>query len=195
MYNKIVARATFSSYPLGRMECPLHDERLTLAGLFFESHAGLAATLERRLETECGLTNQWFEVLLRLARSPEGRLRMSDLTAQVTLTPSGLTRVVDRLVAAGLVTREACPTDRRGYNAVLTKEGKDRIERAVPIHLSHLDEVFTGVLDEDERAQLERALRKVRDRVFPCATAGSGNLSESGSPPPLSKRGPCAFAA
>src|SRR3954451_19386664 len=88
------------------MECPLHDDRLTLAGLFFESQAGLAATLERRLETECGLTNQWFEVLLRLARSPEGRLRMSDLTAQVTLTPSGLTRAVDRLEAARLVAPE-----------------------------------------------------------------------------------------
>jgi DNA-binding MarR family transcriptional regulator len=165
------------------MDCPLHDERLTLAGLFMESHAGLVATLERRLEAECGLTNQWFEVLLRLARSPEGRLRMSDLTAQVTLSPSGLTRVVDRLEAAGLVTRETCPTDRRGYNAVLTKEGKARIERAVPIHLSHLDEVFTGVLSEKERAQLEGALRKVRDRVFPCATAGAPDLSESGSPP------------
>jgi len=35
------------------MDCPLHDERLTLAGLFMESHAGLVATLERRLEAEC----------------------------------------------------------------------------------------------------------------------------------------------
>src|SRR3954451_8603304 len=183
MYNNIVARAIFSSYPLGRMECPLHDERLTLAGLFFESHAGLAATLERRLEAECGLAAQWFEVLLRLARSPEGRLRMSGLTAQVTLTPSGLTRVVDRLEAAGLVSRGTRPTDRRGYNAILTEEGKARIERAVPIHLSHLDEVFTGVLDAKERAQLERALRKVRDRLHPCATAGASELSESGSPP------------
>jgi DNA-binding MarR family transcriptional regulator len=167
------------------MDGRLDDERLTLVGLFFESHAGLAATLERRLESECGLTNQWFEVLLRLARSPEGRLRMSDLTAQVTLTPSGLTRVVDRLEAAGLVTREACPTDRRGYNAVITKEGKERIERAVPVHLAHLDDVFTGVLDEKEKAQLERTLRKVRDRLYPCATAGASapDVSESGSPP------------
>jgi len=165
------------------MDCSLDDARLTLAGLFFEAHAGLAATLERRLEAECGLTNQWFEVLLRLARSPEERLRMSDLTAQVALTPSGLTRVVDRLEAAGLVTREACPTDRRGYNAVLTKEGKARIEHAVPIHLSHLDEVFTGVLDEKERVQFERSLRKVRDRLFPCATAGASGVSESATRP------------
>src|SRR4051794_15803400 len=141
-----------------RMECPLHDERLTLAGLFFEAHAGLTSELERRLDAECGLTSQWFEVLLRLARSPEQRLRMSDLTAQVTLTPSGLTRVVDRLEAAGLVRREACATDRRGYNAVLTPEGEARLEKAVPLHIAQLDELFTGVLDAKERTQLEHAL-------------------------------------
>ena len=185
MYNTILARATTSCI-LFSMECPLHDDRLTLAGLFFESHAGLTAVLERRLEADCGLTVQWFEVLLRLARSPEGRLRMSDLTAQVTLTPSGLTRVVDRLEAAGLVAREQCPNDRRGLNAVLTKEGKASIEHAVPIHLGHLDELFTGVLDDEERAQLERSLRKVRDRLNPCATVGTvdhGELSGTGTPP------------
>ena len=165
------------------MDCPLHDERLTLAGLFFESHAGLTAVLERRLEAECGLTSQWFEVLLRLARSPEHRLRMSDLTAQVTLTPSGLTRVVDRLEAAGLVKRETCPNDRRGYNAVLTPEGEARLEKAVPIHIAHLDELFTGVLDAKERTQLEHALRKVRDRLNPCATAGAADVSGSAPPP------------
>jgi DNA-binding MarR family transcriptional regulator len=165
------------------MDCRLDDERLTLAGLFFEAHAGLTSLLERRLESECGLTSQWFEVLLRLARSPERRLRMSDLTAQVTLTPSGLTRVIDRLEAAGLVRRETCPNDRRGFNAVLTPEGQARLEKAVPIHIAQLDELFTGVLDAKERAQLERSLRKVRDRLNPCATAGAAGVSGSAAPP------------
>ena len=101
------------------MECSLVDARLTLAGLFFETHAGLTATLERRLEAECGLSVQWFEVLLRVARSPEQRLRMQELVAQVTLTSSGLTRVVDRLEEAGLLKRESCPSDRRGLYATL----------------------------------------------------------------------------
>ena len=73
------------------MDCSLDDDRLTLAGLFFETHAGLMAELGRHLEADSGLTNQWFEVLLRLARSPDGRLRMSDLAKQVVMTPSGLT--------------------------------------------------------------------------------------------------------
>lgn len=155
------------------MECPLHDERLTLAGLLFEANAGLTAELERRLEVDCGLTVQWFEVMLRLARSPDHRLRMSDLAAQVTLTPSGLTRAIDRLEAEGYVKREHCPSDRRGLNAVLTAKGLKRVETAVPKHIDHLDELFTGILSASERGALETALRKVRDALNPCATAGA----------------------
>ena len=61
-----------------------------------------------------------FEVLLRLGRSPEGQLRMTDLSAQTSLTASGVTRVIDRLERDGYVTRIACPTDRRSLYAVIT---------------------------------------------------------------------------
>ena len=66
------------------MTSPLEDERLTLAGLFFEAHAGVTAELTRKLEAECGLTVSSFEVLLRLARSEGDRLRM-----KLTLRSSG----------------------------------------------------------------------------------------------------------
>jgi DNA-binding MarR family transcriptional regulator len=98
---------------------------------------------------------------------------MTDLAGQVTLTPSGLTRVIDRLEAEGFVRRESCPSDRRGFNAVLTAKGVKRIEAAVPKHIDHLEELFTGILDAKERAALEGALRKVRDALNPCATAGA----------------------
>jgi MarR family 2-MHQ and catechol resistance regulon transcriptional repressor len=163
------------------VECSLDDARLTLAGLFFEAHAGLTATLERHLETECGLSIQWFEVLLRLARSSEQRLRMQELVAQVTLTPSGLTRVVDRLEEAGLVRREACPSDRRGSYAVLTPKGKRTIEAAVPVHLVHLESSFTGLLTDVERTNLEAALRKLRDALHPCGEAARMQGDHSGT--------------
>ncbi len=67
------------------------DERLTTVGLLFESAAGLRRVFERRLETERSLSNQSFDVLIRLARTPGGELRMSELAAQTSLTPSGLT--------------------------------------------------------------------------------------------------------
>jgi MarR family 2-MHQ and catechol resistance regulon transcriptional repressor len=150
-------------------ETPLEDERLTTAGLLFEAHAGLSAALERRLAEDCGLSVQWFELLLRLARSPGHRLRMCDLAAQVVLSPSGLTRAVDRLEEAGLVIREHCPEDRRVSWASLTPEGLARIEAAVPVHLGHLDEYFVGVLTPEELDQLAVAMRKVRDHVNPGA--------------------------
>jgi DNA-binding MarR family transcriptional regulator len=148
---------------------PLDDTRLASAGLFFEAYAGLSGALERRLAEECDLPAQWFEVLLRLARSPDHRLRMCDLAAQVALSPSGLTRAVDRLEDAGLVTRQQCPDDRRVAYASLTAAGLARIETAVPAHLAHLDEYFTGVLTDDELAQLTATMRKLRDHVNPGA--------------------------
>jgi MarR family transcriptional regulator, 2-MHQ and catechol-resistance regulon repressor len=154
-------------------ENPLDDPRLTTAGLLFEAHAGLSSALERRLAEECDLPAQWFEVLLRLARSPGHRLRMCDLAAQVALSPSGLTRAVDRLEEAGLVTRNSCPEDRRVSHASLTAAGLARIEAAVPVHLAHLDEYFTSVLTDDELAQLSSTMRKLRDHVNPGAIPGA----------------------
>lgn len=151
--------------------CPWDDDRLTTAGLFFEAHAGLTAALERRLSQECGgLSVQSFEVLMRLTRSPGQQLRMSDLAAQVAMSPSGLTRAVDRLEAGGLVERASCPTDRRGAYAVLTDAGRSLVDAAVPLHLEHLDEYFTGILEPDELAQLTATLRKLRDHVNPTAS-------------------------
>ena len=94
---------------------------------------------------------------------------MCDLANQVALSPSGLTRAVDRLEGAELVTREQCPEDRRVSYAALTPAGLARIEAAVPAHLEHLDEYFVGVLTPDELQQLTAAMRKVRDHVNPGA--------------------------
>lgn len=151
----------------------MDDDDLTMMGLFFEAHAGVRAALERRLENDCGLPVQWFEVLLRLARSPEERLRMSELAAQCSVTASGLTRVVDRLVEAGFVAREDCPTDRRSLYAVLTPAGRARIEEAVPAHLAHIQEVVGPVLSRKEMDAFAVILRKLRDALNPAAALAS----------------------
>ena len=96
---------------------------------------------------------------------------MSDLAAQTGLTPSGLTRAIDRLAAADLVERVPCPDDGRGAFAALTPVGYDRITHAVVPHLGHVEEVFTRALDADERVQLLVLLHKVRDHVNPAAAA------------------------
>ena len=147
----------------------LDDARLTLTGLLIESATGLKHIIHRRLVDECGLTMQSFVLLLRLARSPDRRLRMSDLADQTNLTPSGLTRAIDRLDEAGYVRRVACPDDRRGSFAALSETGLAQVRRAVEPHLRHLDEEFVGLLTPEEQAQLASILRKVRDNVNPGA--------------------------
>jgi DNA-binding MarR family transcriptional regulator len=152
----------------------LEDDRLTTAGLFFEAYSGLAAALEEALEAECGLSRQRFEILLRLARSPHHRLRMCDLAAQTGLSPSGLTRAIDRLESVALVRRTSCPSDRRVSYAELTPAGLDRIETAADVHLGHLDRNLFAHLTAAEVSQLERITRKLRDELRPQAAVVSG---------------------
>src|SRR5512134_354933 len=111
------------------------DPRLTAMGLLAEVTVGLDSVLSPQLAAH-GLSAVEFEVLLRLGRSPGRRLRMSDLAAQTSLSTSGVTRVVDRLERDGLVRREACPSDRRGFFAVLTEEGATRLSAVLPGHLT-----------------------------------------------------------
>ena len=137
---------------------------VTLVGLVFETSIGLRRLLGPGLERDYRLPPQSFEVLIRLARSPGRRLRMSDLAAQTALTPSGLTRAVDRLVDAGLVRRHACPEDRRGAFAALSTEGTAKMEMALGCHRRQLSELLEGILDDRERARTD---------VAPSAPAGS----------------------
>lgn len=148
------------------------DPRLTAVGLFMEAHQGLSAKLAPRLHGH-GLSETEFEVLLRLERTPGRRLRMSDLSAQTSLSTSGITRVVDRLERDGLVVRESCDTDRRGTWARITDSGTERIAAVISGHLDDVDRWFTGLLSPSQLDALSRALRVVRDAVHPDAVAGS----------------------
>ncbi len=148
------------------------DQRLTAVGLLMEAHQGLLSKLEPQI-TAHGVTGMEFGVMIRLARSPYGRLRMSDLASQVGLSTSGTTRAVDRLERTGMVARVTCDSDRRGYFAALTPAGRAKVEEILPGHLELIDRWYTGLLDCDDFAALESALRAVRDAVSPDATAGA----------------------
>jgi MarR family 2-MHQ and catechol resistance regulon transcriptional repressor len=145
-------------------------DRITIVGLVFETAAGLRRSLTLDAGGGLATAGQWFEVLIRLERSPNGRLRMSDLAAQTGLTPSGLTRAVDRLVAEELVERSSCPTDRRGAFAVLTDSGRERVADALTRHRRQLDELFKDLYEPEEESLLAETLRRLRDRVNPEAT-------------------------
>ncbi len=158
------------------------DERVTTVGLLFESSAGLRRILEPLLLADSGLSNQSFDVLIRLARTPGFRLRMSELASQTTLTPSGLTRSVDRLEQAGIVAREACPEDRRGAFAVLSPQGRALMGQVMPLHLAHIHELLDGVLTPDEEEKLSSLLRKIRDHIRSLGHSTSCDESDMTAP-------------
>ncbi|WP_169949666.1 MarR family winged helix-turn-helix transcriptional regulator [Microbispora sp. H11081] len=151
---------------------PFDDPRLTAMGLFAEVFTGLSSRTSQTL-TAAGLSEVDFETLIRLARSPERRLRMSDLAAQTSLSTSGITRVVDRLERDGLVERHACTSDRRASYAVLSDAGAERLRTLLPRHVEDIETWFTGLLSEDQLAGFLAALRVIRDVVRPGATAGA----------------------
>ena len=150
----------------------LKDERLTAVGLIFEVAQALETGLSGQL-AEHGLSGVEAGVALRLARSPERSLRMSDLALQCDLSASGLTRVVDRLERAGLVSREACATDRRVTYAALTDEGLDRVLEFLPGHLQGIDDLLVARLDRAQLDALLDALRVLRDAIRPGGGAGA----------------------
>ncbi|MFS1304246.1 MarR family winged helix-turn-helix transcriptional regulator [Streptosporangium longisporum] len=151
---------------------PFDDSRLTAMGLLSEVHSGIAAKTSALFAT-AGLSVIDFETLIRLARSPRQRLRMSDLAAQTSLSTSGVTRVVDRLEREGLVARQACTTDRRTSYAVITEAGTDRLGGVLPQHLADVETWFTGLLSPEQLDAFLDTLRILRDAVRPCATAGA----------------------
>jgi MarR family 2-MHQ and catechol resistance regulon transcriptional repressor len=148
------------------------DPRITAMGLFAEAYTGLSAHFATHF-AQHDLDPVEFEVLIRLLRSPDYRLRMTDLSAQTSLTTSGVTRVVDRLERDGLVRRQACATDRRSSYAVITESGRAKLERVLPEHVEIIERWFTGLLTPSQLAALLESMRVIRDSVRPCATAGA----------------------
>ena len=114
------------------------------------AHAALAGELEADGGTCPVLAADAFAVLVSLADEPGRQLRMHELAERSHLTPSGLTRRVDRLESDGLVARVGCPGDRRGAFAQLTERGLDELVRALPHHAAVLDRYIGTRLDETD---------------------------------------------
>lgn len=114
------------------------------------AHAALTVELEADGGTCPVLAADAFAVLVSLGDEPGRQLRMHELAERSHLTPSGLTRRVDRLESDGLVDRVGCPGDRRGAFARLTQRGLDELERAIPHHAAVLDRYIGTRLDGTE---------------------------------------------
>jgi MarR family 2-MHQ and catechol resistance regulon transcriptional repressor len=144
---------------LGQMD----DDRIRLMTLIVRTHRRLTDSLGRELEQDVGIPLVFFDVLIHVGGAPDRRLTMSRLSADVALTTGGVTRLVDRMVEAGLVARQNCPNDRRSIHVVLTPEGQAVLDRAVAAHIDGIDRHLVAHLSDVERAALEIALVKVLD--------------------------------
>jgi len=124
-------------------------------------------TLDRELQDEHDLTLASYDVLLRLARAPGRALRMTDLAERVLLSPSGMTRLVDRLVERGFVARSAHAEDGRVALARLTDAGLEALRKASRSHLRVVREHFTGRLSEAQLRSVASALEHVTGHHLP----------------------------
>lgn len=136
-------------------------QRLDAWRAFLRAHAVLTDTLDRELQAERDLPLAWYDVLLSLAEADGDQLRMRDLADRVMLSRSGLTRLVDRMGEAGLVSRKPDPEDRRGTLACLTGAGMQTLRRAAPVHLRGVQEHFARHLDDDEVDVLRQAFERI----------------------------------
>lgn len=132
----------------------LRKDELSAWRGFLRVHSSLLRQLDAELTSANDLPLRSYEVLLLLEDAPEHRLRMSDLSRSVLLSPSGVTRLVDRLERDGLVTRERCPEDGRGYNAVLTASGVARLREARSTHLGGVRRLFLDKLGDGDLVRL-----------------------------------------
>lgn len=133
-------------------------------------HASLLQAMDTELVAAHGLGLRSYEVLLHLEDAPDHRLRMSELCRSVLLSASGVSRLVDRLERDGLVRRERCSEDGRGYWAVITNAGRSRLEQARPTHLAGVRGHFLCHFDQSD---LDR-LAGYWERVVPGAAAAGG---------------------
>jgi DNA-binding MarR family transcriptional regulator len=134
---------------------------ITTFGRVLEVSSGLGQVLGQSLEQGAGIPHTWFEVLLRISRADAGRISMGALAQQIALTSGGITKLLDRMIAAGLVERVACPTDRRVSFAVLTTDGRTRLAEAAELHTANLRRAFADFTADDLQT-LDELLDRLR---------------------------------
>lgn len=141
----------------------LETSKGSVWALWLTAHAVLVEEIEARLAAAGLPPLAWYDVLWALERTGERRLRMRELADLTVITRSNLTRLIDRLEAAGLVERERAEDDRRGAFAVLTTQGRTMRRKMWPVYAAAIKELFEDRIGEREAAQMGDSLRRILD--------------------------------
>src|SRR5215468_1096418 len=129
--------------------------------LFLKTQAVLIGAMEERLKAAGLPPLEWYDVLWALERASDERLRMHALADQLVLRRFNVTRLVDRLQAAGLVARQRTREDRRGAHAALAEKGRALRRQMWPVYRAGIDELFERHLSAGEHPAFQSMLRKI----------------------------------
>jgi DNA-binding MarR family transcriptional regulator len=134
-----------------------------------QTHAAVTGRLQDALTAAELPPLPWFEVLATLDRAPEQRLKMGDLAEALVITRGGLTKLVDRLIKAGLLERTFCETDRRVSYATLLPAGVELLAEMRPVVRGELAVAFTANLSVAEAEELRGTMDRIRGSA--CGTS------------------------
>jgi DNA-binding MarR family transcriptional regulator len=138
------------------------QELISKWGMAVEGFADVTRVLAAELDQALGIPLTWAEVLFRLRRTPDEMLPATRLAREVSFSSGGFTKLMDRLIEAGLVERQDCPTDRRVVYAALTPRGRALADRALEVHIASLRHHVLDVIGDDRLQALADAMRKLR---------------------------------
>ncbi|MET9711772.1 MarR family winged helix-turn-helix transcriptional regulator [Nocardiopsis alba] len=147
--------------------CMDGDDLITAWGLVAEATNAIGPRLLSGITPDGkDMAGPWFEVLIRLQRTPGHRLPMSRLAREVSLSTGGFTKLADRLEKEGYLERHNCSTDRRVVYATLTEKGREFTEATKVKHVERLREHMLAPLGEDGVRQLAAIARTLRDSAL-----------------------------
>lgn len=139
----------------------LCDNSIRAWAKLVRAESTVLAAVERDLKAAGYPPLAWYEVLSELARAPQHRLRPLELEARISLRQYNVSRLLDRMAAEKLVTRQKCPTDGRGLHIALESAGNALLKKMWPVYERAICRHFAGKLGAGEPAQLETLLEKL----------------------------------
>ena len=138
-------------------------------GSLLGAYAALSRELSATLVAKHGLTINDYGTLLLLSRADDEGMRRIDLANALQLSPSGITRLLDRLEEQGFVGKGACKEDARVSYAILTEAGLEKLREAAPDHIEDIDRRLSSSLSEEEIRTLHELLARLSDSGESCA--------------------------
>jgi DNA-binding MarR family transcriptional regulator len=162
MMDRMSEQATATEAPPEDTQCPAPTPHGEAWGALSRTHAAVSQRLQEALAQGDMPPLPWYEVLATVAEAPEQRMRMGDLAEALVITRGGLTKLVDRLVKAGLLERTFCETDRRVSYATLLPAGVHMLREMRPVIVGELEVAFSVNISVTQANELRETLDSVR---------------------------------